>query len=92
MDTLFYTERATTNEPCEVRVDEPEIVVTYPRDGGVTYTRRSDGSGHFVLSANRYNGRATLHMFPGSLVLEGYWVETQIGQAEQRGMWRIVLA
>jgi len=26
MDTLFYTERATTNEPCEVRVDEPELV------------------------------------------------------------------
>ena len=92
MDTLFYAAKADTNESCEVRIDEREIVVTYAKDDGVTYTGRNDDTGHFELHANRYSGRASLHMFPGGSVLEGYWLETPIGGAEERGMWRIVLA
>jgi hypothetical protein len=92
MDTLWYTDEADTNEPCEVRIEAGYIEVTYKRDGGVAYKGSDDGCGHFELHANLYNGHATLHMFPGSSVLEGSWVEAVPSRAPERGMWRIILA
>jgi len=92
MDTLYYADEADTNEPCEVRIESGRIEVTYERDGGVTYIGSDDGSGHFKLVADRYEGRATLHRFPpDGDVLEGFWIEKEPAGSETKGMWRIVL-
>jgi hypothetical protein len=39
--------------------------------------------GHFELRGENFDGHASLHMFPGSSVLEGSWAEEG-----ERGMWR----
>ena len=41
--------------------------------------------GHFLLTADGFDGKATLHMFEGSNILEGGWVEEGV-----RGMWVFV--
>lgn len=87
MDSLFYDGEADVGLECEVRIDERSIVVSYQGDDGyVNYSGANDGSGHFELRADRYDGHASLHMFPHSHVLEGFWAEKGT-----RGMWRIVL-
>jgi hypothetical protein len=86
MDTLYYSDAAEINEWCEVRLTENQIEVEYKRDGGNTYVGKNDGTGHFDLQANRYNGRASLHMRPDHSVLEGWWTED-----DERGMWLIEL-
>lgn len=88
MDTLYYDDDANVGDQCEVKIDERSIVVSYHDEGGwVNYSGKNDGSGPFELSADGSDGRATLHMFPNSNVLEGYWVEENTS-----GMWRIELA
>ncbi len=89
MDILFYDKTpAYEREPCQVRLDEKKIVVTYEEDGGyIEYSGKNDGTGHFELLAPGVDGRASLHMFPAGNILEGYWLESG-----HRGMWRITLA
>ena len=88
MDSLYYDGEADVGIECQVKIDNDSIVVSYESDDGwVNYSGKNDKSGHFELHADRYDGHASLHMFPGSTVLEGYWVEQGT-----RGMWRIVLA
>ena len=88
MTTLYYdTDVADENYPCAVRISESEILIEYDDDGAVQYRGANDGSGHFELRSDTVEGRATLHMFPDSLRLEGSWIEDGA-----RGMWRIELA
>lgn len=88
MTTLYYdTDVADENYPCVVRISDSSIVVEYQDDGVVQYQGKDNGTGHFELISDSVNGRATLHMFPGSSRLEGSWVEDGA-----RGMWRIELA
>jgi hypothetical protein len=72
-----------------VRLGSGQIEVSYQDDEGETvrYFGSEAGVGHYELSAPDAEGRATLHMFMGSRILEGYWSE-----GNSRGMWRIVLA
>ena len=87
MDTVSYR-AADEDEPCEVKIDENVIVVSYFDDGGaVNYVGANDGTGHFKLDCKERDGQATLHMFEGGRFLEGYWIE-----GGYRGFWRIRLA
>ena len=87
MDSFYYMSAADTGHPCEVRMDDKEIVVSYySEDGYVQYKGDNDGSGHFSLTADAGDGKASLHNFKESPYLEGYWIESG-----QRGMWRITL-
>lgn len=87
MDSLYYDGEAEVARECEVKIDQESIVVSYKtEDGWVNYSGKNDGSGHFELRCDRYNGHASLHMFPGGKFLDGYWIEEN-----ERGMWRIVL-
>jgi hypothetical protein len=73
--------------PCEVKIIENEIVVSYKTDNGfVLYKGEELGDGHYSLSASATGGRATLHRVPREDTLEGSWVEDR-----QIGMWRIDL-
>lgn len=89
MSTLYYSDEfASENYPCEVKMDENEIIVEYEQDDEyVQYRGKSIGNGHFELHCPDKNGRASLHMFPNSTILEGSWVEDTF-----RGMWKINLA
>lgn len=87
MTVLFYSEDASEEYPCVVRIDTDQILVEYEDEGTTQYIGRSNGEGHFELNGFGFEGRASLHMFSGSLVLEGSWIE---GGAH--GMWRIKLA
>lgn len=88
MALLWYSGRESSEQnPCEVRIDDQEIVVKYEDEGMVQYRGKNNGDGHFELISSDVEGHATLHMFPGANVLEGSWVE-----GGQRGMWRITLA
>ena len=61
--------------------------IEYLADGEHTsYRGQEQGPGHFELHGNGFDGRATLHMFEGSNILEGGWVEEGA-----KGMWRIRL-
>jgi hypothetical protein len=73
--------------PCEVRIGEGMIAVSYQGEGGlVLYEGREEGPGHFRLAAQGVNGRATLHRFENDNVLDGWWLEDSY-----EGMWRIEL-
>ncbi len=89
VDVVYYDERpALLREPgYEVKIDDTGILVGYQDDAGwVEYRGKNNGDGHFVLEAPERKGKATLHRFPDSNILEGYWQE----QGYQ-GMWRITL-
>ncbi len=86
-ETLYYSQDiADTDWACTVRIDDDSILVEYDNEGLCQYIGKNDGSGHFELHLKDGDGRATLHRFPDSLVLEGSWVENG-----QRGMWRVLL-
>lgn len=87
-DIFYYNDDADCGDPCEVKIDNGRIVVSYEDEGGgyIVYEGSENGAGHFELSAPSVNGRATLHMFNGNKVLEGWWDEEGT-----RGMWRIFL-
>jgi hypothetical protein len=88
-DHLFYDQGAAIDVSCNVELNGDKIRVWYESGNGTTlvYEGKEIGVGHFELHAPSVNGRATLHMFNGSKVLEGFWVENGY-----RGMWRIILA
>jgi hypothetical protein len=90
LTTLHYSdEPAWENYPCIVKITDKEILIEYHDEdrGTVQYRGLNDGSGHFELSSKVTSGRATLHMFPKSTVLEGSWIEDGA-----RGMWLIHLS
>lgn len=90
VDVVYYDERPAIlrEEGYEVRIDENEILVAYQDDDGwVEYRGKNSGDGHFLLEAPERQGRASLHRFPESEILEGSWQE----QGYQ-GMWKIRLA
>lgn len=90
-DTFYYDDEADCNEPCEVRIDGGRIVVSYESDGDqIVYSGNERGTGHYELTAPQANGRATLHMFEESRVLEGWW-EEMWDETKVRGMWRIFI-
>ena len=88
-DILYYDETAASlnDEGYIVRLSDDHIEVAYDDDeGAVCYRGKNNGDGHFNLTAPERNGRTTLHFFPGSHFMEGYWLEGDV-----RGMWRIHL-
>lgn len=88
-EVLYYdAEPAVTNEEGYiVRLSDETIEVAYDDDDGpVCYRGKNKGDGHFSLSAPEREGKASLHRFPDSNFLEGYWLEGGV-----RGMWRISL-
>jgi hypothetical protein len=86
--TFHFGKEAAESQTCEVRImDDGEIVVSYETDGDfVVYKGEEQGQGHYLLESEEPQGRASLHRFPGSLILEGYWEEDGM-----KGMWRIEL-
>lgn len=55
VDTLCYDGQSYIGEPCEIRIDDDSIVVSYKTDDGwVIYTGKNDGSGHFDLRADSH--------------------------------------
>lgn len=88
-DVLYYDERPAyiNDEGYIVRLYDDRIEVAYDDDeGAVLYQGKNKGDGHFDLAAPERNGRASLHFFPNSHFMEGYWQE-----GDSRGMWRIHL-
>lgn len=87
-DTLFYDDStAYTDEFYEVYLSDGEIKVRYEVDGEYNvYIGREISSGHFELACPALAGKATLHRFPGSQILEGFWHEEGV-----RGAWKIRL-
>jgi len=72
MSSLYYSKVRADEIPCLVKMTENEILVEYEDDDGlVQYQGKNQGNGHFELRAQSFDGRATLHMFPGSTILEG---------------------
>lgn len=87
MSSLYYSEESASEDyPCVVKIDDSDILVEYEDDGIKQYSGKNKGDGHFELHSPELQGRASLHMFSGSSILEGSWVEGSC-----RGMWRIKL-
>ena len=89
-DIIYYDDTPATvhDKGYIVRLSDDFIEVCYDdEDGAVCYKGINHGTGHFELKAPERNGSATLHCFPNSHVLEGFWQEGQT-----KGMWRIWLA
>ncbi|WP_339732255.1 hypothetical protein [uncultured Pseudomonas sp.] len=83
----YRTTHATLDQPCQVRIETGIITIEYLQDNEpASYRGQEQGPGHFLLTGHESGGKATLHMFEGSNILEGGWVE---GGA--KGMWRIRL-
>jgi hypothetical protein len=87
MDTYYNGSGADLNDPCAVRLTHERIYLEYVLDGErVVYEGRALSRGHYELTCEEWEGRATLHRIPGSVFLEGSWVEQGV-----HGMWRIQL-
>ena len=86
MVTLYHSAEVSAEWPCVVKLSPPEILVEYDYDGLCQYIGQSRGLGHYELHAPAIKGHASLHMFEGSEVMEGSWVE-----GAYKGMWRIEL-
>lgn len=87
---LYYDARAAVvnDSGYIVRLSDDVIEVSYDDDeGAVCYKGKNNGDGHFDLKSRERNGVASLHRFPNSQFMEGYWRE-----GDYRGMWRIRLA
>lgn len=88
--TVYYPASESIELDCAVRIDEREILVEYDDQSELRQYRGANrGDGHFALQMQvpGSSGKASLHMFYGSTILEGYWREDSY-----RGMWRIELA
>ena len=88
-DVLYYDETPAYigDNGYIVRLLDDAIEIAYDDDEGAVCSRgKNSGDGHFDLAAPERNGKASLHFFPNSHFMEGYWQE---GNA--RGMWRIYL-
>jgi hypothetical protein len=83
----MFTNDGEWDHPCEVRISEGSIAVSYADDGSlVVYEGEEIELGHFKLESKSVNGRATLHRFAGADFLEGHWIENRV-----RGMWQVQL-
>lgn len=87
-DLLYFDHAADTSQDgFIVRLGNGLIEVAYDDEiGTVTYRGKQRGEGHYELACLERNGKASLHHFPDSHFIEGYWKEGRI-----RGMWRIEL-
>ncbi|WP_369987090.1 hypothetical protein [Pseudomonas xanthosomatis] len=86
MDTYRAKGDATFDAPCKVTIEGDAITIAYEDDGQTWYYKgKAKGLGHYELRAEHFQGRATLHAFEDSRILEGSWIEE-----DRRGMWRIV--
>lgn len=86
--SVWYSGAVYRDRPCRVRMGDGHIEVSYDEDDGpVRYSGTEIGTGHFRLKSTEAEGEATLHMFPGSRIMEGYYVERG-----ESGLWRIELA
>lgn len=91
MRTYTFGVDNVSKKKCEVCLDEDgEIEVSYRcssnENGYTSYEGKAQGDGHYLLESVTPAGRASLHRFPDSLILEGYWEED-----DAQGMWRIEL-
>ncbi len=91
METWSFGADAVKSRQCEVRLaNNGEIEVSYrssiDETGYTAYEGKELDEGHYLLECESPVGRATLHRFPDSLILEGYWEE-----GEDHGMRRITL-
>ena len=88
MSTVYFSaDESSENYDCVVTIENEKILVEYEDEGRVQYFGREIGKGHFSLECPEHSGKASLHMFEGSEILEGSWVESSY-----RGMWKIKLA
>ncbi|MEN2505875.1 hypothetical protein V8Z77_03065 [Stutzerimonas stutzeri] len=84
----YRTTHVTLDDPCQVRIEVGMITVEYISGGEpVTYQGYEKGPGHYELRGVGFDGRATLHAFDESVLLEGGWIEENA-----KGMWRIWLS
>ena len=91
METWSFGAGAVKSRQCEVRLaDNGEIEVSFrssaDETGYTVYEGKELDEGHYLLECESPVGRATLHRFPDSLILEGYWEE-----GDDHGMRRITL-
>lgn len=85
---VFTPDRGSYQQPCKVRLDSDQLRLEYEDDGqAYAYSGGALGDGHYSLKAEGFDGKATLHCFPGSIFLDGAWQEEG-----GYGMWRIHLA
>ena len=83
----YSTQPAVENYACVVKIDDGKILVEYKIEyDTVQYVGEEKGQGHFELVCPARYGKASLHMFPDAVILEGSWIE-----GSDRGMWRIRL-
>lgn len=88
MTTLYRSSDPSTEYPCVVKIENNDILVEYYQNNRILqYKGKSNGVGHFELQAIGFYGRATLHRFMDSSVLEGSWIEEGC-----KGMWSISLS
>lgn len=90
IDFFYYDEGAELDVEGEVKFEDAKIIVSYAiQDGGyVVFHGVEKGRGHYELIAPNRNGKATLHMFEQSTILEGYCFDQE---DDCQGMWRIRL-
>lgn len=88
MKICYFSDEVSESLDCQVRIEsDGEIAISYETDGQhIVYKGSAEGDGHYLLSCENVEGRATLHAFSGSKILEGYWEENGF-----KGMWRIEL-
>lgn len=86
-----YEEGGICNFRGDVRFDGKTLVVSYIGNDRGIWRGTELSPGHYVCKRESGSvGNASLHLFQGGTILEGYW-ELVDGNTGADGMWRITL-
>ena len=97
--TIYHSDRESDDRVrCRVEISEDHCVLVYDQVDGTDKVRNvvkwsgEGANGHYILfgevpSRTRDRCKATLHRFPDTKLLNGFWREHGFS-----GMWRITLS
>lgn len=87
-----YTSDGCKAYACDIRIEGKKMVLSYFNREHIIWEGTEEAPGHYVcrVKGEDVGGDATLHRFPKSNILEGYWT-MNLGVNAIDGMWRITL-
>jgi len=71
-----------------ISIENGKLQLSYDNEDGENfkYFGEEIGEGHWKLNLTDGEETASLHSFPKSKILEGYWINSDV---EEQGFWRV---
>lgn len=71
-----------------ISMEDNKISLSFDNEDGENfkYLGEENGSGHYLLKSTDSDEKCTLHGFPSSKILDGYWLDKE---NDDEGFWRV---